>query len=80
MTPPAITAQRTGRYPLLRRKPVPIWTNDSKITKNENSQKTGAVPQWCDACSEPLSAPHVYSTSPDRHMTTQAAMITTHRG
>jgi hypothetical protein len=45
ISPPAMTAQRTGRMPLFRRKPVPIWTNDSKITKNENSQKTGASPQ-----------------------------------
>ena len=74
-----MVAQRTDTMPLLRRKPVPICTNDSKITKNEKSQKVGASPQLCAAWSEPLSAPQVYSTRPDRHMTAQAAMMTVPR-
>jgi hypothetical protein len=32
MTPPMITAHRTGRMPRLRSMPVPIWTKDSKMT------------------------------------------------
>jgi hypothetical protein len=43
--PPAIVAHRTVRMPRFRRYPVPIWTNDSKITKKENSQNVGAGPQ-----------------------------------
>ena len=43
--PPMITAHRTLRIPWLRMYPVKIWTNDSKITKNENAQNTGAGPQ-----------------------------------
>ena len=77
MIPPMIVAQRTGRMPRFRSRPVPIWTNDSKTTKNENSQKVGAAPQWCDALSEPGSAAQVYSSSPARHMASQAAKITT---
>ncbi len=51
--PPMIVAHRTDRIPRLRRYPVPIWTNDSKMTKKENSQNVGAAPQWCEAAREP---------------------------
>jgi len=43
--PPMIVAHLTLRMPRFRRYPVPIWTNDSKITKKENSQNVGAGPQ-----------------------------------
>ena len=78
--PPMIVAHLTFRMPRFRRYPVPIWTNDSKMTKKENSQNVGAGPQWCAAASEPDSAAQVYSSSPARHMASQAAMITTPRG
>ena len=45
MMPPMMTAQRTLRIPRLRRNPVKICTNDSKMTKNENAQNTGPGPQ-----------------------------------
>ena len=77
--PPAIVAHRTLSIPWLRSHPVKIWTNDSKMTKNENAQNTGAGPQWWTADSEGFSAPQVYSSSPARHMASQAAMIGTHR-
>ena len=53
--------------------------NDSNITKKENAQNTSASPQWCAACSEPASAPQVYSNRPARHIASQAAMIGTQR-
>ena len=77
--PPMIVAHRTLRMPRFRRYPVPIWTNDSKITKKENSQKVGAGPQLCADASEPDSAAQVYSSSPARHMASQAAQMTTPR-
>ena len=77
--PPIITAQRTLRIPRLRRSPVPIWTNDSKTTKNENAQNTGPGPQWWTVAREPLRAPQVYSSRPARHMASHAAMIGTQR-
>jgi hypothetical protein len=77
--PPMITAHRTLRIPRLRRKPVPICTNDSKMTKNENAQNTGPGPQWCTCARDPFSAPQVYSSSPARHMASQAAAIGTQR-
>src|SRR5487761_1178273 len=80
MRPPAMVAHRTGRMPRFRRYPVPIWTNDSKITKNENSQKTGAGLQLWAAASEPDRAPHVYSSRPASIIATQAAMMATVRG
>ena len=43
--PPMIVAHRTLRIPRLRRIPVKIWTNDSKMTKKENAQNVGAGPQ-----------------------------------
>src|SRR5580704_2517126 len=49
------------------------------MTKNENAQNTGAEPQWCTACNEGFSAPHVYSSRPASIMATQAAMICTQR-
>ncbi len=44
--PPMIVAHRTLRIPRLRRYPVKIWTNDSKMTKKENAQKVSAMLQW----------------------------------
>jgi hypothetical protein len=77
--PPMITAHRTFRIPRLRRIPVMIWTNDSKMTKKENAQYTGPGPQPWTAAREPFSAPQVYSSRPARHMASQAAMIGTQR-
>jgi len=80
ISPPVIVAHRTGSSPRLRRKPVPIWTKDSKTTKNEKSQNVGASPQLCAACSDPDSAAQVYSSRPARAMASQAAQMTTPRG
>ncbi len=77
--PPMITAHRTGRSPRLRSEPVRICTNDSKITKKENSQNVGAGPQPWTADREPDREPQVYSSSPARHMASHAAMIGTQR-
>ena len=77
--PPMMVAQRTDRMPRLRSRPVPICTNDSKMTKNEKAQNTGPGPQWCTFASEPFSAPQVYSSRPARHIASQAAMMGTHR-
>ena len=77
--PPMMVAHRTLRIPRLRSSPVPICTNDSKMTKNEKAQNTGPGPQWCTLASEPFSAPQVYSSRPARHIASQAAMIGTQR-
>src|SRR5258708_20768390 len=79
MTPPMMVAHLTLSIPRLRRNPVPIWTNDSKITYTENSQNVGALLQLCAAWREPDSEPQVYSSRPARHMASQAARIPTPR-
>jgi hypothetical protein len=77
--PPMIVAHRTVRYPRLRAYPVKIWTNDSKMTKKENAQNVWARLQWWAAWSDPATVPQVYSSSPDRHMASQAAQRITVR-
>src|SRR5260370_12884162 len=76
MTPPMMVAHLTLSIPRLRRNPVPIWTNDSKITYTQNSQHVGALLQSCAACREPHSEPQVDSSRPASHMASHAATIT----